>query len=110
MVCDSCEDCDDKRGNPVHTYTSFRIKRTEKKPQAQAEYIIFRQSTTKKALRQTAKGLCFAVIFYSRTYFRMKRTVSTYMRGLIFFSLALPVTTLTMVQEMTPMAMPSEML
>ena len=32
MVCDSCEDCDDKRGNPVHTYTSFRIKRTEKKP------------------------------------------------------------------------------
>ena len=32
MVCDSCEDCDDKRGDPVHTYTSFRIKRTEKKP------------------------------------------------------------------------------
>ena len=43
---------------------------------------------------------------YSRTYFRMNRTVSTYIRGLIFFSLALPVMTLSRVQEMTPMAMP----
>ena len=31
-------------------------------------------------------------------------------QGLIFFSLALPVMTLSRVQEMTPMAMPSEML
>ena len=49
-------------------------------------------------------------ICYSRTYFRMNRTVSTYIRGLIFFSLALPVITLMMVQEMMPMAIPSEML
>ena len=41
---------------------------------------------------------------------RMNSTVSTYISGLIFFSLALPVTTLMMVQEITPMAMPSEML
>ena len=41
---------------------------------------------------------------------RMNSTVSTYISGLIFFSLALPETTLMMVQEMTPMAMPSEML
>ena len=34
---------------------------------------------------------------YSRTYFRMNRTVSTYIRGLIFFSLALPVMTLSRV-------------
>ena len=40
----------------------------------------------------------------------MNRTVSTYIRGLIFFSLALPVMTFSRVQEMTPMAMPSEML
>ena len=31
-------------------------------------------------------------------------------QGLIFFSLALPVTRLIRVQEITPMAMPSEML
>ena len=36
----------------------------------------------------------------------MNSTVSTYMSGLIFFSLALPVMTLMRVQEMTPMAMP----
>ena len=76
------------------------------------------QTTKNQSLRTRAGGSGF--VFgdgpgfragaYSRTYFRMKRTVSTYMRGLIFFSLALPVTTLTMVQEMTPMAMPSEML
>ena len=36
----------------------------------------------------------------------MNRTVSTYIRGLIFFSLALPVMTFSRVQEMTPMAMP----
>ena len=37
----------------------------------------------------------------------MNSTVSTYIRGLIFFSLALPVMTLSRVQEMTPMAMPT---
>ena len=40
----------------------------------------------------------------------MNSTVSTYISGLIFFSLALPVITLMMVQEMMPMAIPSEML
>ena len=47
---------------------------------------------------------------YSRTYFRMNSTVSTYISGLIFFSRALPVMRFSRVQEMTPMAMPSEML
>ena len=40
----------------------------------------------------------------------MNITVSTHHQGLIFFSLALPLIRLSRVQEMTPMAMPSEML
>lgn len=47
---------------------------------------------------------------YRKMYFIMNSTVSTYIMGLIFFSLALPVTRLMMVQEIMPMAMPSEML
>ena len=47
---------------------------------------------------------------YSKIYFRMNSTVSTYIRGLIFFSRALPVMRFSNVQEMTPMAIPSEML
>ena len=54
--------------------------------------------------------LCVCMEPYRQMYFRMNSTVSTYISGLIFFSLALPVTTLMMVQEITPMAMPSEML
>ena len=47
---------------------------------------------------------------YSRTYFRMNRTFIKYIRWLIFFSLDFQFMTLIRVQEMTPMAMPSEML
>ena len=62
------------------------------------------------ARQKWRRAFAVAGSVYSRTYLRMKRMVRTYIRGLIFFSLALPVTTLMMVQEMTPMAMPSEML
>ena len=47
---------------------------------------------------------------YRKMYFRMNSTVRTYISGVIFFSLALPVRTLISVQEMMPMAIPSEML
>ena len=40
----------------------------------------------------------------------MNSTVRTYISGVIFFSLALPVRTLISVQEMMPMAIPSEIL
>ena len=47
---------------------------------------------------------------YRKMYFRMNSTVRTYISGVIFFSLALPVRTLISVQEMMPMAIPSEIL
>ena len=47
---------------------------------------------------------------YRKIYFRMNSTVRTYISGVMFFSLALPVRTLISVQETMPMAMPSEML
>ena len=52
----------------------------------------------------------FALLAYRKIYFRMNSTVRTYISGVMFFSLALPVRTLISVQEMMPMAMPSEML
>lgn len=52
----------------------------------------------------------FSTELYSRIYFRINRTVSTYIKGLIFFSRALPVMRFSSVQEMTPMVIPSEML
>ena len=58
------------------------------------------------------RGCCYLIFSKDqrKTYFRMNRRVSTYIRGLIFFYFALPVNRLMRVQEMTPMAMPSEML
>lgn len=52
----------------------------------------------------------FSTKLYSRIYFKINRTVSTYIKGLIFFSRALPVMRFSSVQEMTPMVIPSEML
>ena len=52
----------------------------------------------------------FALLAYRKIYFRINSTVSTYISGVIFFSLALPVRTLISVQEMMPMAIPSEIL
>lgn len=47
---------------------------------------------------------------YKKIYFATNKTVSTYISMLIFFSFALPVIRFTNVQEITPMAIPSEML
>lgn len=47
---------------------------------------------------------------YRKIYFRINRTVSTYIRMLIFLSFAFPVNRFSSVQEITPIAIPSEML
>lgn len=51
-----------------------------------------------------------AILFYKKIYFNINNTVSTYINTLTFFSFALPDTRLTIVHEITPIAMPSEML
>ena len=84
---------------------------------------VFPPCPTEKSPEPKGSGLCFGTVIrgaksvqaffrvaYSRTYFRMNSTVSTYISGLIFFSRAFPVMRFSRVQEMTPMAMPSEML
>lgn len=47
---------------------------------------------------------------YKKIYFKINNTVSTYIKMLIFFSFALPVRRLINVQEITPTAIPSEIL
>lgn len=47
---------------------------------------------------------------YKNTYFRINNIVSTYISKLTFFSFAFPVSRLMIVQEITPMAIPSEIL
>jgi len=52
----------------------------------------------------------YRYLFYKKIYFSINRTVSTYISALIFFSFAFPVIRLIKVQEITPMAIPSEIL
>ena len=47
---------------------------------------------------------------YRKIYFRINNTVRTYISTLIFLSFAFPVRRFSSVQEITPMAIPSEML
>ena len=53
--------------------------------------------------------LCVA-LFYKKIYFKINRMDSIYISPLIFFSFAFPVNRLIKVQEITPIAIPSEML
>ena len=48
--------------------------------------------------------------FYNRIYFRINTNVRKYIKTLILFSLAFPVSRLISVQEITPMEIPSEIL